>query len=213
MDAVNRDPITFAELLARPGVEEQLDLRGRFGFCAFHGGNLERRTDEIAAEAARRSGASYYGVRQPDGMRHHLPSARVRPEESDKLAAFVDRCAVVVTVHGYGRWGQFTSLLIGGRNRSLATHVAGCVRGAVPAYRTIDDLDRIPRALRGLHPRNPCNLPVGGGVQLELPPRVRGLSPLADHWPGMSVPGARFSHLERLIEGLATAASTWPGTR
>ena len=31
----------FAELLAHPGVEEVVDLRGPFGFMAYHGGSLE----------------------------------------------------------------------------------------------------------------------------------------------------------------------------
>ena len=32
-------------------------------------------------------------------------------------------------------------------------------------------MDAIPQALRGVHPRNPVNLPRQGGAQLELPPR------------------------------------------
>ena len=44
------------------------------------------------------------------------------------------------------------------------------------------ELDDIPRELRGLHPANPVNLPRHGGVQLELPPRVRGLGPKWAHW-------------------------------
>jgi phage replication-related protein YjqB (UPF0714/DUF867 family) len=31
--------------------------------------------------------------------------------------------------------------------------------------------------LRGLHPENPVNRARAGGVQLELPPRVRNLGP------------------------------------
>jgi phage replication-related protein YjqB (UPF0714/DUF867 family) len=87
---VDRSPITFAQLLARPGVIELVDLRGPIGFCAFHGGNLERITEQIASEAAARSGSSFYGVIQPKGMRHHIPSALVDPDQSPKLAAFVE---------------------------------------------------------------------------------------------------------------------------
>jgi phage replication-related protein YjqB (UPF0714/DUF867 family) len=35
----------------------------------------------------------------------------------------------------------------------------------------------IPSHLRGLHPSNPVNLVASGGVQLELPPRVRRAGP------------------------------------
>ena len=73
----------FTRLLASPGVEEHCELRGRIGFMAYHGGNLEVLTEVIASRAARRAGASYYAVVQPDGMREHLPSSRVDPEESE----------------------------------------------------------------------------------------------------------------------------------
>ena len=210
MQQVNREPITFGELLDRPGVLEITDLRSRFGFCAFHGGNLERVTEQIASEAAARSGSSFYGVVQPPGMRHHIPSAQVSPDESPNLKAFIEHCDFVVAIHGYGRRGLFTSLLCGGQNRELASHVAHHVRAELPAYRTIDEIEEIPRALRGLHPDNPCNLPSRGGVQLELPPRVRGLSPLARHWPSSGTGGGRFPHVNHLVDGLAEAALRWP---
>lgn len=212
MQEVDRSPITFAELLARPGVIEVLDLKGPIGFCAFHGGNLERMTEQIASEAAARSGSSFYGVIQPAGMRHHIPSARVDPAQSPKLAAFVDHCQFVIAVHGYGLRGHFASLLHGGQNRDLAAHVAHHVRDAVPMYNSISDIDRIPRSLRGLHPDNPCNLTSGGGMQLELPPRVRGLTPLVRHWPSHDPTQRRFPHANHLVEGLIKAALTWGNT-
>ena len=57
----------FADLLAAPGVEEIMILRGQFGFMAYHGGALEAMTDVIAAAAAERAGASLYAVVQPEG--------------------------------------------------------------------------------------------------------------------------------------------------
>jgi phage replication-related protein YjqB (UPF0714/DUF867 family) len=47
------------------------------------------------------------------------------------------------------------------------------LRGALPGYVWIDDMDRIPSHLRGVHGDNPVNRVRGGGVQIELPPRVR----------------------------------------
>jgi phage replication-related protein YjqB (UPF0714/DUF867 family) len=196
----------FAALLARPGVREVVELRGRIGFMAYHGGALEEMTDVIAAAAAERSGASLYAVLQPDGMREHLPSIRVRPSESPQLAAFLDHVDVVVTIHGFGRRGMFTSLLLGGGNRSFAEHVAAALRAALPAYEVVTDLERIPPALRGQHPENPVNQPPAKGVQIELPPRVRGSSPLWWDWDG---PGLT-PHTESLIGALASAAITWP---
>ena len=198
----------FAELLSRPGVEERCELRGRVGFMAYHGGNLEVMTDVIAAAAARRADASCYAVVQPPPMRDHLSSTKVRPSESDRLAAFLEHVDIVITVHGFGRRGMFSSLLLGGRNRDFARHGGDSLRRRLPAYRILTDLDSIPRQLRGQHHHNPVNLPRHGGVQVELPPRVRGSSPLWWDWEG---PGLT-PHTEALIDGLVDAATSWNGT-
>lgn len=195
---------TFAELLALDGVHEECELRGSFGFMAYHGGGLEEMTDVVARAAAARSAASYYGVLHPPHWELHLPSTRVAPADSPRLAAFIDHVDVVITVHGFGRPAMMTSLLLGGQNRRLASHLAGHLRSALPAYDVIDDLDAIPKELRGVHDRNPVNLPSLRGVQVELPPRVRGSSPLWWDWEGGLTP-----HTEALIDGLATAASTF----
>lgn len=195
----------FAALLATDGVEEVCELRGRVGFMAYHGGGLEEVTDVIAAAAAERSDASYYGVLQPAHLQWHIPSHKVSPDESPRLATFLDHVEVVITVHGFGRRHFFTSLLLGGQNRDLAHHVGHHLRERLPAYDVLTDLDDIPRDLRGLHAANPVNLPPHHGVQIELPPRVRGSSALWADWekPGL-VP-----HTEALVDGLATAAASW----
>lgn len=196
----------FRALLAEPGVSEVLELRGRFGFMAFHGGELEAVTDVVASRAAAASGSSYYGVLHPEGLDVHLPSALVAPSASTTLERFLAHLDVVVAVHGYGRQGMWTSLLAGGTNRALAAHVAEHVACALPGYEVMTDLEAIPDGLRGLHPDNPVNLPVGGGVQLELPPRVRGRSPLSPP-PG---PDGLSAPTRALIDGLAAAARSWP---
>jgi phage replication-related protein YjqB (UPF0714/DUF867 family) len=196
----------FSQLLAHPGVEEVCELRSTFGFMAYHGGSLEVATDVIARRAAERSGASYYGVHQPADLQWHIPSTKVRAEESTALATFLSHVHVVITVHGYGRQGFFTSLLLGGRNRELAHHLGERLRGLLPAYRIITDLEEIPGELRGQHDENPVNKPTMAGVQLELPPRVRGSSALWWDWEG---PGL-VPHAERLIEALAATATSWP---
>lgn len=207
MQPVDTSPTSFGELLATDGVVETVDLRSRFGFCAFHGGNLERLTDQIASEAAARAGASFYGVLQPTGLRTHIPSAKVSPDESPAFASFLDHCEVVAAIHGFGRRGWWTSVLVGGRNRTLAAHVSTHLRQRLPAFRILDDLEAMPKNLRGQHPDNPANLPRGGGVQIELPPRLRGLTPMAMHWPSAT---SRFPLVEDLIDGLAAAALSWP---
>jgi phage replication-related protein YjqB (UPF0714/DUF867 family) len=172
---------------------------------AFHGGALEERTDLIAAAAADASGASLYAVLHPPPDPQHFPSTLVRPAESPALARFIEHVDVVVTIHGYGRWGMFTAVLLGGRNRELATKIADRLRPALDGYEIVTDLDAIPRELRGLHPENPVNLPRFDGVQIELPPRVRGLGPKWADWQGDGfVPPAR-----ALVDVLADVAASW----
>jgi phage replication-related protein YjqB (UPF0714/DUF867 family) len=195
----------FAAMLDKPGVEEVCELRNRIGFMAYHGGNLEWMTDVIARRAAERSDASFYAVVQPPGMREHLSSTLVDPEQSPRLAAFVEHVDIVVTVHGFGRRGLFSSLLLGGRNRPFAEHIGASLRRHLPAYDVRTDLDAMPSALRGQHHKNPVNLPRQQGVQIELPPRVRGSSPMWWDWEGPELT----PHTNALIDGLVDSVTSW----
>jgi phage replication-related protein YjqB (UPF0714/DUF867 family) len=186
------------QLLAHPGVVEMCELRSRFGLMAFHGGNLERGTDIIAAAAAETAGASLYAVCQPTDLCWHIPSVAIDPAASPALARFLAHVETVVAVHGYGRAGLWTTLLLGGRNRVLAARLrAALERGLGDGFAVVDDLARIPDGLRGQHPRNPVNLPSAAGVQLELPPRVR---------PGTDAPTFRPAYVSAIVDALATVA-------
>ncbi|MEP6625752.1 MAG: poly-gamma-glutamate hydrolase family protein [Acidimicrobiia bacterium] len=182
----------LADLLAHDGVCETLDLGARFGFMAIHGGSLERGTAEVARRAAGLTGGSLYAVEQPDGLQWHVPSHLYDPAASPKLLAFLDHVDVVVSVHGYGREGFWTHVLLGGADRELARVAAARMRPHLDGFDVIDDVDAIPRELRGVHPKNPCNLTRRGGIQVELPPRVRGLGPRGEP-----------EHVEALVRGLA----------
>ena len=197
----------FAELLRQPGVEEVLELRSAFGFLAFHGGSLEEGTDTIARAAAARGGASLYAVIQPPELRWHVPSAAVDPGASRALARFLDHVEVVIALHGYGRAGWWRTLLAGGSNRALAGDVRRRVEAALPGYEVVDDLSAIPSELRGMHPDNPVNRPRHGGVQLELPPRVRGLGPYWNDHPDEARPTTA------LVEALGSVAEAWAYAR
>ena len=71
-------------------------------------------------------------------------------------------------------------------------------------FTVLDDLADIPRELRGLHPRNPVNRVRGGGVQLELPPRVR---------PGTGAPTHRPEYTDAVVDALVEVATADPGER
>jgi phage replication-related protein YjqB (UPF0714/DUF867 family) len=194
--------VTFPDLLATAGVEERCVLRSRVGFLALHGG-LEQSTAELATDAAARAGASLYAVVQPPDLRWHIPSKEFDLRASPALQGFVDHVDVVVSLHGYGglrdsddRW---TTVLVGGANRALAGDLASRLRAELPGYTWLDDLDRIPPHLRGVHPDNPVNRPRGGGVQLELPPRARGFGRYWAEFPGPGWP----PHAATLVDVLA----------
>lgn len=194
----------FAELLAHPGVRERCELRSGFGVMAFHGGSLEQVTDVVADAVADASDASLYTVVQPPDFRWHIPSKLVDPAESHALTEFVAHVDTAIALHGFGRAGLFTTLLVGGRNRELAAHVRSVLGDHLDGYAVVDDLEVIPSELRGLHPDNPVNRLRGDGVQLELPPRVRGLGPF---WADHDEPGLR-PHTRALIAGLSEAVRT-----
>ena len=186
----NRSRRYLEELLSCRGVVEDVELRSRFGFMAFHGGSLETQTDAIAAEAAQKSEASFYAIRQPPNLRWHIPSSLFRAEESTKLQAFFERVDVVVTVHGFRRKAFPRHVMLGGRNRTLAAHLAQTLRAKLPGAVVVDDLAKIPPSIRGVHPENPVNVPRLGGVQLELSPLLR-------------------TQPQNLVEALARAAHTF----
>lgn len=201
--------IGFGQLLAQDNVTEISHLRSPvLGFMAYHGGQLEKVTDVVASNAAEASGCSYYGVLQTDeDSVVHLPSKTVAPAESPKLAEFLGHVDAVVTVHGYGRKRLWHSLLLGGQNRDLADHVARYLRRRLPDYDILDNPADLPRALAGMHPANPVNLPRSKGVQIELPATVRW-NRKGRHWSDLGSHG-RAPQVQALIDGLAEAASAW----
>jgi len=175
----------LAELLGTDGVVEHCELRSPVGFMALHGG-LEATTFEVARAAADRAEASLYAVVQPATLAWHVPSKRYSLGESAALRAFCEHVDVAISIHGYGgvrdhprRW---TTICVGGRGRQQAEAVGRALRSALVDYDVLDRLDDIPAQYRGIHPDNPVNRVRVAGVQIELPPRVRGTSPVwADH--------------------------------
>ena len=200
--------MSFTELLAQPGVVEEAHVRGTFGFLAYHGGPVERVTTMIASRAAADANATFYGIDQPTERPLHLPSTRYSPDESPTFRAVLEHVDVVCTIHGYGRDMDKQHVLLGGRNRELAEHVAAELRPRLSErFPVITDLEAIPKELRGVHSKNPANLPSGGGVQIELPPALRW------NWDNRSwadAPGLQpTAPVQAMIDGLAAAARSW----
>ena len=81
----------------------------------------------------------------------------------------------------------------------------GDIRKRPSEYEIVTELDRIPQDLRGLHLDNPVNMPARQGVQIELPPRIRGSSPIWVDWDHTQM----VPPMAALIDGLVDAASSW----
>jgi phage replication-related protein YjqB (UPF0714/DUF867 family) len=186
----------LAELLALPGVEEECVLRSAVGFMALHGGSQDRGTHEIASRAAEQAGASYYAIVQPSTLRVHLTSRRHDPEHSEWLPAFLRHVEIAISVHGFGRdsfdlrvdpaeglvvepygpsrrgrqTGPLRGIIVGGRNTDLLERARGLLHERFEGYHVADERIRL-----GFDVNNPVNLPSARGVQVELPPGLRGI--------------------------------------
>jgi len=184
------------ELLAIPGVEEECVLRSKVGFMALHGGSQDRGTDQIARRAAEQAGASYYAIVHPKGLRIHLTSRLHDPEDSACMRAFLEHVDVAISVHGFGRdgfalWfdpgrglvvepygpatrgnqtGPLRGIIVGGQNKPLLDAARTLFHERFAGYHVADERVRL-----GFHRDNPVNLPAGHGVQIELPPGLRGI--------------------------------------
>ena len=174
----------------------------------YHGVTLEKASDAIARETADLCGASYYGLIQTNDDPLHFPSTKLFEYASENLNVFFRHVKIVITIHGYGREHLFHSVLLGGRNRALASHLASFLKMALPDYSFENDLEQIPKELRGLHPKNPVNIPALTGVQVELPPTLRWNR---EEW-GWSDNGGigRAKHVDDIIVALSKAISLLP---
>jgi phage replication-related protein YjqB (UPF0714/DUF867 family) len=185
-----------------PGVEEECVLRSGVGFMALHGGSQDRGTHELASRAAERFGASYYAIVQPSGLRVHLTSRLHDPAQSDRFQHFLQHVQIAISVHGFGRdgfsvWidpgrgpviepygpalrgaqtGPLRGIIVGGRNADLLDAARRLFHHRFPGYHVADERVRL-----GFHPHNPVNLPSAHGVQIELPPGLRGIGDFGEH--------------------------------
>jgi phage replication-related protein YjqB (UPF0714/DUF867 family) len=147
------------------------------GLLALHGSN-EGGTAELADLVARRCRATSLVFTQPGARRPvHIPSPLMAVDHCALLREFLDGVSLAVSLHGHMRPHAPRSLFLGGRNREAAQVLAGELLALAPRFRAVTDLEEVPAALRGLHPRNPVNLTRLGGVQVELPLLARTTGP------------------------------------
>jgi phage replication-related protein YjqB (UPF0714/DUF867 family) len=118
------------------------------------------------------------------------------PDHSAQLRAFLEHIDVAISLHGFGRdgfalWfdpdrgliiepygpamrgkqtGPLRGIILGGLNPQLLDVARNLFRRRFAGYDVADERVRL-----GFHPDNPVNLPSAHGVQVELPPGLRGI--------------------------------------
>jgi phage replication-related protein YjqB (UPF0714/DUF867 family) len=168
---------------------------------ALHGGSQDRGTDQLAYRAAEQSGASYYAIVQPSGLRVHLTSRLHDPDHSERLRSFLNHVEIAISVHGFGRdgfslWvdpergpviepygpalrrrqtGPLRGIIVGGQNEDMLDAARRLLQDRFAGYHVADERVRL-----GFHPDNPANLPSAHGIQIELPPGLRGIGDLGE---------------------------------
>lgn len=171
-------------------------MRSTVGFMALHGGSQDRGTDQLARRASEQAGASYYAIVQPRSLRVHLTSRLHNPDHSTRLNEFLQHVEIAISVHGFGRegfsfWvdpacgpvldiygpprrgaqtGPLRGIIVGGRNPELLQAARQLLHDRFTEYHVAGEKVRL-----GFHPDNPVNLPAAHGVQIELPPGLRGI--------------------------------------
>ena len=87
---------------------------------------------------------------------------------------------LVVQPYGPARIGRqqgpLKGIIVGGRSARLVDEARQVFHDRFDGYRVADERIRL-----GFHPDNPVNLPSAHGVQVELPPGLRGIGDFGEH--------------------------------
>jgi len=173
---VAREP-EFRVILRDPAVREVFLPGHAVGVFAPHGGGIEPGTEEIARAVAQATGATLYvlSAKRPSGNGQlHIACTKMIPGISTKLDSAIAACRIAISIHGHGRTKDGGAVYVSGRATDAVQVTAGAMRHALKGvFEVVDELDRIPSDLAGLHKDSLVNRPKGGGVQIELPRALR----------------------------------------
>ena len=127
-------------------------------------------------------------IRNDCGRSYGMSRSRSRCTDSDAMGS---RCGwiprgPVVELYGPARRGMQTGplrgIIVGGRNAALLDTARRVLHDRFTGYHVADERVRL-----GFHPDNPVNLPSQHGIQIELPPGLRGIGDFGEHLePGQS---------------------------
>jgi hypothetical protein len=167
-------------------------------------------------------------------MRIHIRSRCHDPAHSAALRRFLVHVEVGLSVHGFGRdsfrvavdpirgvlvepygprllhgqTGPLRGVIIGGRNAELLEQARRSLSARLAGYRVGSDRVRL-----GFHPANPVNLPRLAGVQIELPPALRGIGDFGDRPAPDADDPALATVIDALVEVVEHADAGLAATR
>jgi hypothetical protein len=129
----------------------------------------------------------------------------------DSFALWVDPARGLV-VEPYGpamrgsQSGPLRGIIVGGLNAELLEAARLLFTDRFDGYRVADERVRL-----GFHPANPVNLPSGRGIQIELPPGLRGIGAFGEQFVP-SQDGVVTEVVAALVELAGTAAALLPSS-
>jgi phage replication-related protein YjqB (UPF0714/DUF867 family) len=162
----------FQIALADPGMQEYSELHSNIGVMAFHGGAIEKGTEQIARCIADKTNSSFYiasGRKTSNNLSLHVTSTSILSTDSQKLSDFLFSVKTAISIHGHNRDDK---IYVGGLNKELRLKVALQLAKAFPG-RVVSDVSKMPNDLSATSEKNIVNAPIYKGVQIELPKSLR----------------------------------------
>jgi len=151
-------------------------LRGPVGLMAFHGGSIEKGTEEMANYICSKTDCSLYvfsgRLSRDNYEKLHIPSSLLNPTHSEKLSSFMTHITTAIAFHGH-RIDDL--ILVGGLNRSMRKKIVNAL-SEYDAKDAMEENDSSYKMVRGESTLNIVNKAREKGVQIEIPFRLRQLA-------------------------------------
>lgn len=162
----------FQIALADPGMQEYSELHSNIGIMAFHGGAIEKGTEQIARCIANKTNSSFYiasGRKPANNLILGIDPTNILQTDSQKLSDFIFSVKTSVSILGHNRDDK---IYIGGLNKELRLKIALQLAKAFPG-RVVSDVSKMSNEFSAISEKNIVNAPIYKGVQINLPKSLR----------------------------------------
>ena len=161
---------SFNEILKNKNVLEFYFAGKSPGIMAYHGGAIEKGTEQIARAIISHGFAGYIvsARARNNHWSFHVGSQHIKPNDSEKLRTFISCVDSAIAIDGQAR---DNNIYVGGLNTELRCKIAEAL--SEEFLGVVSDLKKIPSNLRGISKINIVNKPEYKGVQIELPKNLR----------------------------------------